>query len=70
MCSVLYPYTHSITPPYDSQQLEDKAYITRAEVQKTLDISQATAITLLRDMRDKSLLLTEGSGKKLRYKQG
>jgi ATP-dependent DNA helicase RecG len=48
---------------------EDKAYITRAEVQKTLGISQATAITLLRDMRDKGLLLTEGNGKKLRYKR-
>jgi ATP-dependent DNA helicase RecG len=44
--------------------------ITRAEVQETLGISQATAITLLRDMLNKGLIFTEGSGKKLRYKRG
>jgi ATP-dependent DNA helicase RecG len=44
--------------------------ITRADVQKTLEISQATAITLLHDMLNKGLLSTDGNGKKRRYKQG
>jgi ATP-dependent DNA helicase RecG len=45
-------------------------FITRAEVQDALGISQATAISLLRDMLNKGLLSTEGSGKKLKYKRG
>jgi ATP-dependent DNA helicase RecG len=44
-------------------------FITRAEVQDALGISQATAISLLRDMLNKGLLSTEGSGKKLKYKR-
>ncbi|MDR3364923.1 MAG: hypothetical protein LBS91_08285 [Clostridiales Family XIII bacterium] len=44
-------------------------FITRAEVQNSLGISQATAISLLRGMLNKGLLSTEGSGKKLKYKR-
>ena len=43
--------------------------ITRAEVQDALGISQATAISLLRDMLNHGLLSTEGSGKNLKYKR-
>ncbi|GHU81784.1 ATPase AAA [Clostridia bacterium] len=43
--------------------------ISRSEVQEKLGISQATAITLLRDMLKKELLITEGSGKNLKYKR-
>jgi ATP-dependent DNA helicase RecG len=48
----------------------DADRITRAEVQEALGVSQATAISLLRGMLDKGLLLTDGNGKKLRYKRG
>ncbi len=43
--------------------------ITRADVQGVLGVSQATAISLLRDMLHKGLLSTEGGGKNLRYKK-
>jgi len=44
--------------------------ITRAQVQDALGISQATAISLLRDMLNQGLLSTEGSGKNLKCKRG
>ena len=44
--------------------------ITRAQVQDALGISQATAISLLRDMLNQGLLSTEGNGKNLKYKRG
>ena len=50
--------------------LENTKHITRAQVQDALGISQATAISLLRDMLNKGLLFTEGSGKNLKYKHG
>jgi ATP-dependent DNA helicase RecG len=50
--------------------LKESESITRAEVQNELGISQATAITLLRDMLKKELLTTEGGGKNLKYKRG
>ncbi len=42
---------------------------TRGEVQDMLGISQATAISLLRNMLNKGLIATEGNGKNLRYKR-
>jgi ATP-dependent DNA helicase RecG len=50
--------------------LGNAAVITRAQVQDALGISQATAISLLRDMLNNGLLSTEGSGKNLKYKRG
>jgi ATP-dependent DNA helicase RecG len=44
--------------------------VTRAQVQDALGISQATAISLLRDMLQAGLLSTEGSGKNLKYRRG
>jgi ATP-dependent DNA helicase RecG len=49
---------------------ENTKHITRGQVQETLGISQATAISLLRDMLNKGLLSTEGSGKNIKYKHG
>jgi ATP-dependent DNA helicase RecG len=48
---------------------ENKSSVTRAEVQNALGVSQATAISLLRDMLNKCLLMTEGGGKNLKYKR-
>ncbi|GHU43717.1 ATPase AAA [Clostridia bacterium] len=48
---------------------EESGSITRSKVQYELGISQATAITLLRDMLKKDLLITEGNGKNLKYKR-
>ena len=42
--------------------------ITRKEIQEALLISQATAITLIREMIEKGILIKEGSGKFLKYK--
>jgi ATP-dependent DNA helicase RecG len=47
----------------------NSVFITRAEVQATLGISQATAISLLKDMLNKELLFTDGKGKNLKYKR-
>ncbi|MDR0220201.1 MAG: putative DNA binding domain-containing protein [Lachnospiraceae bacterium] len=48
---------------------ENKGFVTRAEVQAALGVSQATAISLLRGMLNKGLLATESSGKNLKYKR-
>ena len=50
--------------------LGNASAVTRAQVQNALGISQATAISLLRDMLNNGLLSTEGSGKNLKYKRG
>jgi ATP-dependent DNA helicase RecG len=48
---------------------ENTDSVTRADIQNALDISQATAITLLRDLLNKGLLSTDGNGKRLKYKR-
>lgn len=49
--------------------LENAEFITRENVQAKLGVSQATAISLLRNMLDNGLLATEGCGKKTKYKR-
>jgi ATP-dependent DNA helicase RecG len=49
---------------------QDNLSITRKDVERAVDISQATAITLIRDMVQNGLLVKIGSGKNLKYKRG
>ena len=42
-------------------------FVIRKDVEKALGISQATAITLLRDMVRADILVKEGKSKNLRY---
>ena len=46
---------------------EKKGYIVRKDVESELNVSQATAILLLRDMVEKGLLVKVGSGKQRKY---
>jgi len=46
---------------------ESKDSIVRKDVERILEISQATAITLLREMTEKNLLKKIGQGKNLKY---
>lgn len=46
---------------------EKQGYIIRKDVEAELQVSQATAILVLRDMVEKGLLIKEGSGKQQRY---
>ena len=49
---------------------ENADFIIRKDVERAVGVSQATAITLLRDMTEKELLSKEGGGKNLRYRRG
>lgn len=44
-----------------------KGYVTRREIQGALNISQATAILLLRELTQRGLLFTRGAARSLRY---
>lgn len=46
---------------------QDQGSFARADVEKALDISQSTAILLLREMVDDGTLIKKGKGKNLRY---
>lgn len=48
--------------------LEKQGYIVRKEVETELNVSQATAILILREMVEKGLLMREGSGKRQKYR--
>ena len=50
--------------------LDTQEFIVRKEVEKATGVSQATAITLLRDMTQKGLLEKVGGGKQVRYRLG
>lgn len=47
---------------------EKQGYIVRKDVESELNVSQATAILILRDMVEKGLLIKEGSGKRQKYR--
>ena len=47
---------------------EKQGYIVRKDVEAELNVSQATAILILRDMVEKGLLFKEGSGKQQKYR--
>ena len=47
---------------------EKQGYIIRKDVEAELNVSQATAILILRDMVEKGLLIKEGSGKQQKYR--
>lgn len=50
------------------QIAQKQGYILRKDVERELDVSQATAILILRDMVDRGLLIKEGTGKQLKYR--
>jgi len=52
------------------RMLDRGRLITRKEIQERLDISQASAILLLRDMVNRGLLEKEGNGKNTKYVRG
>lgn len=45
----------------------NKGFLTRADVESAIGVSQSTAILLLRELLDEELLLKKGKGKNLRY---
>lgn len=47
--------------------LKTKPYLIRKDIENALDISQSTAILLLRKMVNQGLLLSSGAGKKIKY---
>lgn len=47
---------------------KEKETISRKDIQEALDVSQATAILLARDLVEKDILLKESGGKYLRYR--
>lgn len=47
---------------------EERGYIARRDVENALNVSQATAVLILRDMVEKGLLVREGSGKQRKYR--
>lgn len=44
-----------------------KGFIVRSDVEKALDVSQSTAILLLRELTDDGVLIKKGKAKNLRY---
>ena len=46
---------------------KSQPFIVRSDVELAVDVSQATAVVLLREMQRKGLLRKEGSGKKTKY---
>ncbi|MBQ8241668.1 MAG: putative DNA binding domain-containing protein [Bacteroides sp.] len=50
-------------------QIADKqGYVLRKDVERELDVSQASAILILREMVDRGLLTKEGTGRQLKYR--
>lgn len=45
----------------------EKGYVMRTDIQRALNISQATAILLLRDLTEEGLLIKQGAARNLRY---
>ena len=50
------------------QLAKKQGTIVRKEVEAALQVSQATAILILREMVDKGVLVKEGTGKHMRYR--
>ena len=74
-------FTHELCVPYHSHALsqreqqilqlfEQKPHIVRKDVEDALQVSQATAILLLREMVEKGLLIKQGSGRQVCYYPG
>ncbi len=49
------------------KMFEKQEFITRKEVEKTLAVSQAMAVRVLRQLSDKNLIRVMGRGKNTRY---
>ena len=49
------------------QLAKEQGYIVRKDIESKLNVSQSTAILILREMTEKGLLIKDGSGKNLRY---
>ena len=52
------------------QLAKKQGYIVRKDVEAELNVSQATAILLLRDMVESGLLVKEKNGKQVKYRIG
>ena len=50
------------------QIAQKQGYILRKDIERELEVSQATAILILREMVDRGLLVKEGTGKQLKYR--
>ncbi len=50
------------------QIAQKQGYILRKDVERELDVSQATAILIIREMVDRGLLIKEGTGRQLKYR--
>lgn len=50
------------------QLAEKQGYILRKDIERELDVSQATAILIIREMVDRGLLVKEGTGRQLKYR--
>lgn len=50
------------------QLAEKQGYIFRKDIERELDVSQATAILIIREMVDRGLLVKEGTGRQLKYR--
>lgn len=64
---------YTVTDPREAQILalcREKGYIVRQDVEEALQVSQPTAILVLRHMTGKGLLVREGSGKNTYYRSG
>lgn len=49
------------------EMCREKGSVTRREVQEALQISQATAILLLKKMVEEGVVIKSGAGKEIRY---
>ena len=50
------------------QIAEKQGYILRKDIERELNVSQATAILIIREMVDRGLLVKEGTGRQLKYR--
>lgn len=50
------------------QLAEKQGYILRKDIERELNVSQATAILIIREMVDRGLLVKEGTGRQLKYR--
>lgn len=60
----------TVNPYYDTilQYVKKESFITRKQAETLLDVSQATAARILKQMTESGLLLQEGNGKRTIYK--
>ena len=73
LTDVIVPAPQKVTDKANRQEIllrltEKQGYIIRKDVEAELQVSQATAILILRDMVEKGFLIKEGTGKHQRYR--